>query len=61
MSMFYCDRCQNLSDSDDGAEALSDGVSLICVTCVTCAGELDEADDRRRDNMFEPGHRRLGQ
>jgi hypothetical protein len=58
MSVFYCDRCQNLRDSDDGAEALDDGVTLICATCIE---DEEEADDRRRDNMFEPGHRRLGQ
>ena len=34
MSMFWCARCDNLSDSDDSCEALADGTSLVCANCL---------------------------
>lgn len=60
--MFYCSDCDDLCDADDGCDETADGLGLICVECMMLAEqEAEEADDRRRDNPFEPDHRRLGQ
>ncbi len=40
MAMFFCARCDNLRDSDDGcAEYGTKGTELMCVDC------MDEQDD----------------
>lgn len=41
MSMFYCHRCDELADADDGcAEDPDNAHELICVDCM----EAEEAD-----------------
>lgn len=41
MSIFYCNRCDELRDADDGcAEDPGNDLDLICVDCM----EQDEAD-----------------
>lgn len=45
MSLFYCTVCDNLRDSDDGANSTPNGLGLICAECVGEAEtELDTLD-----------------
>lgn len=56
MSMFYCVRCDNLKDSDDGCKEAPNGTDLICVEC------MDEEEDPRKeeteaDNWYDQTHK----
>lgn len=62
MSMFLCDICDNLRDSNDGCEeAPGNPLGLMCIDCMEEAqAAAEEADDRRRDNPLARDYRRLG-
>ena len=48
MSMFWCARCDELRDSDDGCEEYGPkGTDLICVDC------MDELDDEANQGPTE--------
>lgn len=53
MSIFYCNRCDNLADADDGCdEDPSDDRELICIECME-ALEVEAADTT--DPLASPG------
>jgi hypothetical protein len=45
MAMFFCARCDNLRDSDDGCDE-APGFRLYCAEC---ADELEEQRERRKE------------
>lgn len=58
--MFYCKRCSNLKDSDDGCKEAPNGIELICVDCMS--EEEEEENDPRKaeteaDNWYDQTHK----
>ena len=46
MSLFYCDLCDTLSDSDEGCEeAPTNRYGLVCIACVDELRDDGEADE----------------
>ena len=45
MSMFWCNKCDNLSDADDGCEVDPNDPKGIELICQDCADNLPEKDD----------------
>lgn len=43
MSMFFCAKCDELRDSDEGCEATKSGLGLICEACIS-EREDDDAE-----------------
>lgn len=44
MSMFYCGRCAELRDADDGCDEAPDGLRLICIDCMAEAEAAEDAE-----------------